>query len=89
MEKSRPRSRRTTRLTGATGYAIVDAGRTVPLADAQGADWDADGRLLVATVDCRLQIRDYSASGLSVRSEVDVGSLTPAPSPPPEDAHRW
>jgi hypothetical protein len=31
--------------------------RTVPLADAPWADGDADGRLLVATVDGRLQIR--------------------------------
>jgi hypothetical protein len=61
----------------------------VPLEDAQWFDWDADGRLLVAIVDDRLQVRDYSASGLSLRSEVDVGSLTPAPSPPQEDAHRW
>jgi len=102
MEKARPGSDGTTRLTvrggfaafrsgrpGPVRYEIVEPGRVLCLEDAQWADWDAAGRLLVATTDGRLQVRDGSTSGLAVRSEVDVGALVPSPAPPPEDAHHW
>jgi len=70
-------------------YAILEDGIARPMTDAQWADWAADGRLLVATVDGRLQICDYARSGRSVRSEVDLSGLTPSPAPPPEEASRW
>jgi hypothetical protein len=62
-------------------YALDDE----PLEDVQWADWSADGRLLVATVDGRLQVRDGSA----VSGEVDLAALTPDPQPPPPLATRW
>ncbi len=105
MAKVRPRSGGTTRLTvrgyfaafrtslpgspKPLRYAIVEAGRVLPLEGIQWADWAADGRLLVATTEGKLQIRDAPTDGLSVRAEVDLGSLTPSPAPPPAEAHRW
>ena len=56
------------------------------LEDVQWADWDAVGRLLVATVDGRLQIRDVDGS---VTWEADEAALLPDPAPPPEDARAW
>ena len=47
---------RTGRLAAAALYAVDDQ----VLDDVQWADWSADGRLLVATVDGRLQVRDGS-----------------------------
>lgn len=101
MEKRRPGARADTRLVvrgyyasfrstlpGApkdVDYAIVAGGRTQPVADAQWADWAADGRLLVATRDGRLQIRD----GARVTFDVDLVALAPAPSPPPAAASVW
>ena len=60
-------------------YEMHEDGRVLHLEDAQWADWNADGRLLVATVDGRLQVRDYSKDGFSVLSEVDLSALTPSP----------
>jgi hypothetical protein len=105
MEKARPGSDGATRLTvqgyfagfrtEPTGssrqirYEITGERAPLPLADAQWAEWAADGSLLVATHDGRLQIREYSGHDLSIRFEVDLAALTPAPSPPPPQAHRW
>ncbi len=62
-------------------YAVDDE----VLDDVQWADWSADGRLLVATVDGRLQVRD----GSTVAGEVDLAALTPDPQPPPPHATHW
>jgi hypothetical protein len=62
-------------------YAVDDQ----VLDDVQWADWSADGRLLVATVDGRLQVLD----GQTVSWEVDLAALSPDPQPPPELATRW
>lgn len=70
-------------------YEIVDSGRPRWLEDVQWADWSADGRLLVATKDGKLQVRDGPSAGAVVLSEADLGSYTPNPSPPPAEAHRW
>jgi hypothetical protein len=70
-----------------TEYTLIERGRRRPLADVQWADWDAQGRLLVATRDGRLQIRkgrDFSPS-----VDVDLAALSPTPSPPPVEASRW
>jgi len=56
------------------------------LEDVQWADWDARGRLLVATLDGRLQIRDVDGS---VVWEADEADLTPDPAPPPAEARVW
>jgi hypothetical protein len=104
LEKARPESHGATRLTvrgvlaafrgnpewGRTiRYEITGDGEGLHLEDAHWADWAADGRLLVATVDGKLQVRDYTRGGTSVRSEVDLRALTPAPAPPPKEAHQW
>jgi hypothetical protein len=105
MEKARPGSEGATRLTvqgyfaafreslpawpKPVRYEIVGAGRPLWLQDAQWADWDQQGRLLVATNDGRLQVRDYSDKGPAVVSEVALGHLAPSPSPAPMEAHRW
>jgi hypothetical protein len=102
MEKMRPGSAGRTRLTvqgwyaafrssepGGVRYEIVDGGVVSPIADAQWADWAADGRLLVATIDGRLQIRDGEAGRLAVGWEVDLAALAPGPAPPPDEARRW
>lgn len=105
MEKIRPRSSKAVSLrvhgyftafrSGPPGrtkdfcYEIIENGKLTPLEDAQWADWSADGRLLVATTDGKLQIRDYSGSATSAQSEMDLRSLTPNPSPPPHEAHQW
>src|SRR5262249_51336567 len=70
---------------GETLYAIVEGGRQRRLEAAQWADWDAEGRLLVATEEGRLQIRD-GADAATVAWEHDLSSLSPAPTPPPEEA---
>jgi len=105
MEKARPQSGGTTRLVvqgpfaafrssppgwpPRVRYDVVEGGRVRWLEGVQWADWDAEGRLLVATTDARLQIRDASNDRLSVVSEVDLSSLTPSPSAPPKEAYRW
>ena len=57
------------------------------LEDVQWAEWDASGRLLVATDDGRLQIRDVvdgSVSGRRTRAR--SGRI---PTPPPAEASIW
>lgn len=105
MEKARPGSDGSERLIvggwyaafrGSYGrrteirYELDDAGTIRPLEDVQWADWDAGGRLLVATRDGRLQIRDL-AEGWPARvvSEHDLAALEPDPTPPPPSASRW
>jgi hypothetical protein len=68
-------------------YEVVGNDDRQALGEAQWADWSLDGRLLVATHDGRLQIRDGSA--LTVRWETDLHTLTPAPTAPSPDASRW
>ncbi len=68
-------------------YAIEDRGRSWEL-DAAWADWDHHGRLLVATPDARLQLRDPEAPNRVLR-EHDLSSLRPNPQPAPDWAQRW
>jgi hypothetical protein len=105
MEKTRPRSNGAMRLrvsgsfaafrSGSPGgakevcYEIAENDKVTSLEHVQWADWHADGRLLIATVDGKLQIRDYSGTVASVRSEIDLRPLTPNPLPPPDEAYRW
>jgi hypothetical protein len=59
----------------------------ISLDGVQWADWARDGRLLVATTDGRLQIRDGSTA--AVRWELSLAELTPTPRPPPPQARHW
>lgn len=104
MEKPRPGSDDATRLVvqgrfaafraampgeaKAVRYALAEPGGERPLEDVQWADWDAAGRLLVATRDGRLQVRD-PAAGTPVRWETDLSRLAPDPQPPPDEARTW
>jgi hypothetical protein len=68
-------------------YALEEGGDLRFLEDAQWADWDASGRLLVATRQGRLQVRD--PDGSRVRWELDLAGDDPDPQPPPDEARVW
>ncbi|GAO05127.1 hypothetical protein [Anaeromyxobacter sp. PSR-1] len=70
-------------------YAVELGRRTVALPEAAWADWDARGRLLVATRDARLELRDGRAAGLALRGAHDLSALRPDPRPAPGWARRW
>lgn len=71
-------------------YAVAEGDDGLLLLDGvQWADWAADGRLLVATLDGRLQTRAYAGGRLSVTWEVETGSLTPRPVAPAPEAYAW
>jgi hypothetical protein len=102
MEKPRPNASGSDRLTVRGTYAAIrelhgqrtdiryehcSRDLTRHLDHVQWADWDARGRLLVATDEGLLQIRD-GADG-SVRWEADEGAFEPDPAPPPAEASIW
>src|SRR5262245_60641628 len=101
MEKSRPGSDGWERLTVDGTYAAIRelhgvrtgvryelhrGNERTRLDDVQWADWDADGRLLVATMDGRLQIREDATSA---SWEANEGAFEPDPAPPPAEASEW
>lgn len=67
-------------------YTLGPEGHTL---DAQWADWDARGRLLLATAAGALQIRMPRDDGFELVFEEDLAALTPDPQPPPAIAHEW
>jgi hypothetical protein len=71
------------------GYWIEANGELEPLDELQWADWDEEGRLLVATRDGRLQIRDVANGRGEVLFEEDLSGLEPAPAPAPQWASEW
>jgi hypothetical protein len=102
MERPRPNASGSDRLTVRGTYAAIRElhGRrtdlryelrtgdlTRPLEHVQWAEWDPDGRLLVATDDGRLQIRDVVDG--SLQWEANEGALGPDPTPPPAEASIW
>ena len=105
MEKARPGSGGATRLVASGGFAAFRVGPAnrwggvhyqvmgdsgpVSLDDVQWADWDGEGRLLVATRDGRLQVREWARDRRAVRWEASLSDLAPAPTPPPREAVRW
>jgi hypothetical protein len=60
-----------------------------PLSDVQWADWDAEGRLLVATRAAKLQIWDIETQGQGPLFEEDLSLLQPDPRPAPVWAREW
>jgi 16S rRNA U516 pseudouridylate synthase RsuA-like enzyme len=70
-------------------YEISDGATRHRLEDVGWADWDSSGRLLVATTDGRIQIRDGDPATLHVEHEVDLSELAPTPAEPPSEARTW
>ena len=70
-------------------YALERDDTLETLVDVQWADWDPSGRLLVATCDGRLQVRDAEGPDSAVSWEVDLSADEPDPQPPPDEARRW
>lgn len=75
-------------------YSLESGTQALRLDDVQWADWDADGRLLVATRDGRLAIRQLHAeskmgNGFETVFEQDLSLLEPNPTPAPAWARRW
>ena len=70
-------------------YSLEVDGERRELAGIQWADWDATGRLLVATTAGKLQIREPSGDAGSVVFEEDLDPLTPQPEPAPDWATKW
>ena len=85
MTKSRPGDPDQELRRAITGYTLWTDSAEHPLPDVQWADWHADGRLLVATKDGRLQVRDAG----SVEWEHDLARYEPAPIAPPAEASHW
>jgi hypothetical protein len=72
---------------GPSAYWLERNGVRQDLPDVQWADWAADGRLLVATTQGRLQAR--APDGVSVDWEHDLAAEEPVRTPPPAEASRW
>lgn len=53
------------------------------------ADWDARGRLLVATAGGKLEVRSLGARAITIDVAHDLAPLAPDPAPAPEWAQRW
>ena len=66
---------------------LYELGGAGELEGVQWADWSPDRRLLVATVDGRLQVRSPDAR--SVEWEHDLSVLEPDPTPPTAEASSW
>jgi hypothetical protein len=70
-------------------YWLEADGDLQPLDHVQWADWDRDGRLLVATRDGKIQVWEREGRDWKVVSEQDLALLEPLPTPPPDWARRW
>lgn len=70
-------------------YALERSAGVQTLDDVQWADWDARGRLLVATTDGRLQIRTGDVPPKAIAWETDLSPDEPDPQPPPLEARAW
>lgn len=64
-------------------YGIKSSEDVQPLDDLQWADWDREGRLLVATRCGKLQVRNLEGDGFKTLFEVDLSRLEPNPTPAP------
>ena len=71
-------------------YALSIEQRERVLADVQWADWNSEGKLLVATVGGKLQIRELQdLDNEKVTFEVDLAPGKPDPKPAPDWARDW
>ncbi|MEM8809840.1 MAG: hypothetical protein AAGF01_27795 [Cyanobacteria bacterium P01_G01_bin.38] len=70
-------------------YSLESDGDLEVLDDLQWADWDTEGRLLVATRCGKLQVRNLNADHPKIVFEENLALLEPNPTPSPEWAQRW
>lgn len=70
-------------------YTLERGKERTDLNDLQWADWDAGGRLLVATRCGQLAVRELSGAGFRTLCEEDLSALGPDPVEAPEWATRW
>jgi hypothetical protein len=70
-------------------YSMEAAGELQLLDQVQWADWDQEGRLLVATRRGTLQILNLEGNDPEVLFEEDLSLSEPAPAPAPAWAQRW
>ncbi len=70
-------------------YALQDAGAVELLPRLQRADWDREGRLLVATRKGRLQVWQIGSDGMTTMFDHDLSALEPDCRPAPSWAQRW
>ncbi len=70
-------------------YSLESHGDIEVLDDLQWADWDAEGRLLVATRCGKLQIRSLDEGSSETVFEQDLSLLEPTPTPSPPWAQHW
>ena len=69
-------------------YSLESEGNLEPLDDLQWADWDQEGRLLIATRSGRLQIRNMTADCSDTLFEEDLSILEPNRTSAPAWAQR-
>jgi len=70
-------------------YALESDGEIELMHDLQWADWDAQGRLLVATRSGRLEVRTLGGDRVVIQHVADLSLLEPDPTPPPPCAGHW
>jgi hypothetical protein len=70
-------------------YAMESDGEIELMHDLQWADWDAQGRLLVATRNGRLEVRTLGGDRVDIQPVADLSLLEPDPAPPPPWAGHW
>lgn len=70
-------------------YSIEADGQLTPLDELQWADWDQDGRLLVATRSGKLQVWNVNFGKEHILFEEDLAVLAPKPIPAPDWAQDW
>ncbi len=70
-------------------YSMESDGDITLLDDVQWADWDRQGRLLVATRSGKLEVRALDTGRAEVLFAEDLSRLEPDPAPAPPGAERW
>lgn len=70
-------------------YSVETRGDVELLDDLQWADWDPEGRLLVATRTGALEVRSLGPAGFEVAPVADLSLLEPDPGPAPAWAETW
>ncbi len=73
----------------APAFELEREGRRLALEDVAWAEWDPQGRLLVATHAGKLELRDPDDARLAVIRAHDLAALRPLPRRAPDWAQRW